>query len=144
MFASKDQRIDELEKRMKQMEQSFISFRTVVEKMQGENAEIRRDRDFLMERYKDVLRRLEKPLLPLKAEINNTTSLVRDIMLEGVSEEKGLDDLFELVMKSGRIKTKKAAAALKLSEDRVRFLAERLKRQNLIDADSGLTELRKK
>jgi hypothetical protein len=142
MLESKDRRLAELEKRMKQMEQSFIVFRETVEKMQHENAEIRRDKDFLMARYKDVLRRIEKPLIPLRAEINDTTGLVRDIILEGVDDEKGIDDLFELVMKSRKIRAKKAAATLKLSEERIRDLAEKLKKRGLIDFDGS--ELRKR
>jgi hypothetical protein len=145
MFASKDQRIVELEKKVAQMEQSFAAFRSVIEKMQNENADIRRDRDFLMERYKNVLRQLEKPLMPVKDAITDTSDLVRDIMLEGLSvDEKSIDDLFELVMRNRKIKTKKAVTVLKLSEDRVRSLAEKLKKQGLIDVTSDFSELRKK
>lgn len=160
LFVSKDEKIQSFEKRLAELErtvdrrfsqmgESFDAFRKIILDMKTENAEIKKDRDFLMERYKEMLRRLDLPLVtPIKESIKETSNLVRDIVLEDFDKEKrpGADDLFELVMKRRKIAAGSAARELGVTEEKAVHMAERLEKNGLIQVSkkSGRIEFLKR
>ncbi|MCX6815972.1 MAG: hypothetical protein NT120_03925 [Candidatus Aenigmarchaeota archaeon] len=151
LFLTKDEKIEALEKRIQALErrtdrniatlnESFLTFQDVIIGMQKENTEIKKDRDFLLERYKEVIRRIDEKtnisrgiFAPVKNEIKESANLIRDIVLEDLDpERKNIDDLFELVMKSRKMDIKSAARKLAISEEQTKIWADKLQNKGLI------------
>lgn len=161
MFSSKDEQVKRLEKRVdsleKRMNRNFMrlndSLQTVTDvitKMQQENKELKKDRDFLLERHREIMRsvetesRLVKELKdrfiePARKELQEDIELVKTAVAVSGSR-KG--DLFDIVMKSGRIKVKDAARKLSVHEMQIETWAEDMEKSGLIEVANG--ELRKK
>jgi predicted nuclease with TOPRIM domain len=146
IILSKDERMDKLEKKLKELEnkmernfsrtsESFESFRDILLQLQKENAELKKDRDFLLEKYKEVVRKLGIAE-PIKKAISENAGLIREIVTEGFGAEKSgkdIDDLFELIMNKKKITLKSAAKKLGVQEGRARYWALKLDKQNLIN-----------
>ncbi len=155
IILTKDQKLEKLEKKLRELEhkidknflrtnESFDTFRKVIIHLQRENAELKRDRDFLLEKYKDVLRKIELPdslIQPVKQTINENAGFLKDIIVEGLepsTKKKNIDDLFELVMKNKKIALKSAANKLGTTEKTALYWALKLQRQGLINVNDKL------
>ena len=157
IFLTKDEKIADLEKRIKeldrkvdynfgQIQQSFDTLKEVLIKVQLENKDLKKDRDFLMEKYREVLRSVpgnyavgDRIIRPIKNEIRETSGLIKDIALEGFGTgEENIDGLFELVMNKKSIEMKKAAKQLGVSEKKTRYWALALEKKGLIKMQEGL------
>ena len=161
IILSKNEQMEKLEKRLRLLEhkmdrnfsrtnESFETFRKVIIELQKENVELKRDRDFLLDKYKDVIRKLELPVgvHPIKEAINENLNLIREVALEGFGVEKNrknIDDLFELVINNNKISLKSAAKRLGVTEKKSLFWALTLQKKGLIGINNkfGKTELRK-
>ncbi len=94
MFLSKDERLEKLEKRINEMERninkrfndmesSFRLFKNVLKRMQSEKSSLEKDRDFLIEKQKEALRRLsfsgQNVIAPLRNEFEDLVNDVRKL-----------------------------------------------------------------
>ena len=88
-------RLDKLEKvvdrKFNQIESSFKLFRDIIIKLQSEKEELEKDRDFLIEKQKEVIRRipihasgLQGLVEPVKNGIKENTELIRKIAKEDI------------------------------------------------------------
>lgn len=156
IILTKDQRMEKLEKKFRELEhrmnksffrtdESFETFRKIIIHLQKENAELKSDKDFLMEKYKEVLRKLELQLpgnivRPIKETINENVNLLKDIIVEDLDIEKdkkhSVDDLFELVMKNKKVSLKAAAKKLGSTEKKTLYWALKLQKQGLISVNN--------
>lgn len=165
----KDERIDDLEKKLdhvernfnrklKQIDESFNVIINVVNKMEKDNKELKKDRDLLINKQKEILKdtevpnRLKKDVFdklvdPVKGEIKDTSNLIQLIVRDDiVKDDVPLDELFEMILRNGKIKLDVAARRLNAHPVRVEEWAKILKKRGLIEIDnSGSTiELVKK
>ncbi|MBI2578607.1 MAG: hypothetical protein HYW26_02750 [Candidatus Aenigmarchaeota archaeon] len=143
----------EMNRRMQRMEESFSIMKDTIIKLKKENIELKSDRDFLLERYKDILRKLpsisepvkESIVKPAKQIIIDNAKFFERVAKEGiVSNEKviadlkkdykaPLDELFDLVMKNKKVKLKDAAKKFGVHEGLVEQWARVLQDYELID-----------
>jgi|GEM_PF-6705373 len=142
ILVGRDEKIRRLERAIKDLEKkteknfenighSFDTFKSVVLKLQEENEGLKKDRDFLLEKYKEVVRQLGSPV---KDALEENAKVFRDALLEDIGG-KNIDDLFELIMKSKRLSAIAAARKLEVAEDTVKTWAARLEKKGLIDFD---------
>ena len=161
IILSKNERMEKMERRLRLLEhkmdrnfsrtsESFETFRKIIIELQKENSELKRDRDFLLEKYKNVIRKLELPAgaQPIKEAINENLNLIREVALEGFDAEKdrkNIDDLFEVVINSSKISLKSAAKRLGVTEKKALYWSLALQKKGLIGINNkfGKTELRK-
>jgi len=180
-LSTDDERLRELERKIVRlerdvnrkflmMEESFSVLRNVLAKMQRENIELKNDRDFLLERYKDLLKKIpvdtsrlvaevkEKLVKPAKKSFDDNVILLEKIATEGIitDEERienlsnrysaPLDELFHLVMEKKRIKIRDAAKRFKVHEARIEQWGKLLQNYDILEvvySEAGI-ELRKK
>ena len=161
IILSKDERIEKLDKKIKEIDtkiernfartdESFETFRKIILNLQQENAELRSDRDFLLEKYKEFMRKFSTPgIVQVKDKIGENVNLMKDLVLEGMDimpEKKGADDLFELVLKKKKLTAKAASRELGVAEGKVKYWALKLKANGLaeIKESPGRFEIVKK
>jgi len=165
LFLTKEEKIENLEKKIQALErkmdrnflavnESFDTFRKIIVELQKKNVELEKDKDFLLEKYKEVIRKINAPVSvknviePIKEAINENKNLIKDIVLEDIDIEpkkKNIEDLFELVMRNKKITLKSAARHLDVTENHAKYWALKLQKQGLIKiAESPIkTELMK-
>ncbi|MEM7819459.1 MAG: hypothetical protein QXD48_01380 [Candidatus Aenigmatarchaeota archaeon] len=163
-FKKLEKRIDDLERRIyknfKQIDNSFKTMINILNKLEKENAELKKDRDILIEKHKELLKnipvpknRLEKEVYekfvkPVKAKIKENMDLVQLVVKEEILKDENipLDQLFELVVRNGKINSDVAARKLNVHPARVEEWAKILKERGLIDINyhDNKIELRKK
>lgn len=164
------------EGRFNQMNSSFMTLKEIIVKMQdekeklkNENEELAKNMQSLVEKHKKLIKRIptptdrlaneihEKLVKPTKGEIKDNAELIRkavteDLMPEHVPEKKDrmetpLDELYEMVTKTGKLKISDAARKLKVHETQVEEWAKILEDHELIEIHYpplGKPELRKK
>ncbi|MBI2580064.1 MAG: hypothetical protein HYW27_04135 [Candidatus Aenigmarchaeota archaeon] len=108
IFTTKDDRVKNLDKRMRAMErkldsrlergeENFRLFRDIVLRMQKENMQLKKDRDYLLGSYKKLLDRLYDSALsddlrgfvePARKELKENFNLIREAAKEGLAEKK--------------------------------------------------------
>jgi hypothetical protein len=155
IFTSKDEKLERIEKRLAALErktgQNFSNVSASIDMMkrmmmelQTENKSLKADRDFLLNRYKEILRRVPGSdvissgiFAPIKDGIKSTSGLVRDIVLEDFEDPKkaGADSLFELVMNRKKISLPDAAREIGVSEKKAKYWALALEKRGLISTD---------
>ena len=159
IMLSKNEQIERLERKIRSLEQkmeyklsnvdsSLEMLKNSLIQLQNENKELKNDRDFLLGKYKDTLRRIEKSeilgakfISPIKTEIRENANLIRDIALEGFGADtgkSGIDSLFELVMNKKKLTAEKAAKELGVDEKKVKYWALKLENQGLIKTQGTL------
>lgn len=161
LFLSKDEKLDKMEKKLaslerkmsynfSRVEESIDLMKKVVVDLQTQNSELRKDRDFLLSRYKNVLRKVaatdsftalnDKFVTPIKSELKESADLIREITVEGLYPESktNVDSLFELVMNRKRLTADRAAKELGVDEKKVKYWALRLEKQGLIRTQESL------
>jgi cell division septum initiation protein DivIVA len=161
LFISKDEKIESLEKKIRALERkmnynfdnvekSFDMMKNILIELQTENKDLKKDRDFLLSKYKELLRRVESSgsfaavstvTTPIKNELKESATLLKDIAMEGFYPDSGktnIDDLFELIMNKKKITMDKAAKELGVDEKRVRYWALKLEKQGLIKMNEAL------
>lgn len=167
MFDAKNEQVKRLEKKMENLERkmnmnflrigdSLQTISDVITKMQQENRELKKDRDFLVEKHKELMRSIETEsrlvkemkerfIAPARNAVKEDIELFKQAVKEGVNYSKK-DELFDMVMKSGRVKLKEAARKLSVHDLQIETWAHDLQKAGLIDIfDNGnYTELRKK
>ncbi len=177
---AKEIEIRELEKRMEKeinevkrrahedvmhLDDSFKTFKEVLKKVYEEKKGLEKDRDFLVERHKELLRqipvqkdRLERKISEkigvVQQKIKENAELVAAAAREDLAEEKSddkedtpIDELFGLVMKSGKINVSDAAKKFNVHEARIEEWGKILEDHGLIEMHYptiGKPELRKK
>jgi type IV secretory pathway VirB4 component len=166
---SRDERMEELEKRLDEMERnfnkklkqvsdSFSVMINVINKMEHENKELKKEKDALIQKHKELLKNVEVPNVlkrevydkfvnPVKSEIKDTSDLIQLIVKDGViKDDVPLDQLFELVVRNGKMQLDAAARRLNAHPARVGEWAKMLKKKGLIDIveSDGKIELVKK
>lgn len=133
MFEKKDERIKELEKRIEELEKqvdteiedlrkktkeqirdlgaSLRTLETVMKKIQDERNEIEKDRDFLLEKHKELIRQIpvdrtrlkrdirEKLLMPLHRTVKENAELIKDVAVEGLEKNEEKPSLKKMVVK---------------------------------------------
>lgn len=184
-----DQDVKELKQRTKEqirdLGQSFKMLKDVMSKVQREKNELETDRNFLIEKHKELIRNIpidksrlkkdirERLLMPLHRRLKENVELVqraatedlvqdekietdkkdfvgqvKDAVMEGGGETKTpIDDLFEFVIKNGRVKITDAAKKFGVFEARIEEWAKILESHGLIEihySAMGKPELRKK
>lgn len=121
MFEKRDKKIQELEKRIAEMEKqvdveidelrkrtkeqirdlgsSLRTLENVMKKIHDERNELERDRNFLLDKHKELIRQIpvdrsrlkrdirEKLLLPMHRKAKENAELIKDVALEGLEEE---------------------------------------------------------
>lgn len=181
LLQSDDERLKDLERKiarlekdvnrkMQQMEESFSVLRNALAKMKRENIELKSDRDFLLERYKELLKKIpvdtarlaaevkEKLVKPVKQSFEESVVLLERTATEGIitDEERvenlsnrysaPLDELFHLVLEKKRIKIRDAAKKFRVHEARIEQWGKLLQNYDLLEvvySEAGI-ELRKK
>lgn len=167
MFDAKDEQVKRLERKMENLEKranrNFLrlndSLRTiadVITKMQEENKQLKKDRDFLVEKHKEIMRSVETEsrlikemkerfVAPTKREFSEDLELIKQTVKEGLIHSKK-DELFDMVMKEGRVKVKEAARQFNVHQVQIETWAEDLEKAGLIEIFDGgnYTELRKR
>ncbi len=167
MFSSKDEQIKKLEKNIENLEKkmnrnfmrmndSLQTITDVITQMQQENKSLKKDRDFLIEKHKEIMRSVEtesrlikemkqKFIEPARKELKEDVELLKTAVGEGFKHGKK-EELFDMVIKSGKIKLKEAARKLNVHEMQIETWAKDMENSGLIDVfESGKdTELRKK
>lgn len=162
---SKDERIENLEKRieeiernfnkkLKRIDESFNLMINVINKMEKENRELKKDKDALIQKHKEILKGVEVPnklkkevydklVNPMKSEIRDTSDLIQLIVKDGMQTDVPLDQLYELVIRNGKIRLDVAARRLNAHPARVEEWAKALKKKGLLDIveNYGITEL---
>lgn len=143
----------DMNRRMQRMEESFSIMKDAIIRLKKENIELKNDRDFLLERYKDILRKLpdisepvkENIVGPAKQIIIDNAKFFERVAKEGlVSNEKivadlkkdhkaPLDELFEFVVRNKKVKLKDAAKKFGVHEGLVEQWARILQDYELID-----------
>ncbi|MBI2076075.1 MAG: hypothetical protein HYT72_02390 [Candidatus Aenigmarchaeota archaeon] len=187
-----DQDVKELKQRTKEqirdLGDSFKVLKDVMGKVQKEKNELEADRNFLIEKHKELIRSIpvdrtrlkkdirERLLMPLHRTVKENAELIqkaaledlveddketgkktekedfieqiKDAVTEGNGETKTpIDDLFELVMKNGKIKISDAAKRFGVFEARIEEWAKILENHGLIELHypaMGKPEMRKK
>ena len=138
-----DKKIDSLEKRLdkslRHLDNSFRMFIDILEKMENENKRLLKERDNIIADYNRLLKKIEpkpqKPIEiiePVKKQIKSDFDLVRLVAKQTITETPS-DQLYELVLLSGKISTVEAARRLNMRESRIRRLAGHLENKKLID-----------
>lgn len=102
MLFPKDEKLEKIEKRLDKLEknverkfshieESFRIFRDVIIKLQTEKEGLEKDRDFLIEKQKDAIRKLpvkdsfhKRITEPVKNEIEENICLIRKLSKEGI------------------------------------------------------------
>jgi hypothetical protein len=162
---SKDERIENLEKRieeiernfnkkLKRIDESFNVMINVINKMEKENKELKKDRDALIQKHKEILKDVEVPnklkkdvydkfVNPVKSEIKDTSDLIQLIVKDGIQTDVPLDQLYELVVRNGKIRLDVAARRLNAHPARVEEWSKVLKKRGLLDVieKDGIIEL---
>ncbi|MBI3190313.1 hypothetical protein HYZ41_01265 [archaeon] len=149
---TKDERIEKLEKRLRNLEmkmdrsfsktnESFETFKDVLQRLQNENISLKKDRDFLIDKYKELMQNMGSHVSgKLKQAVSDNTKLIKDLVLEDLDvtpEKNKIEDLFELVVKKKKLTAKSAAAELGVRENKVKFWALKLKDKDLIDVNDA-------
>ncbi len=189
-------KIENDKKMFEQMNTSFKLFKDVIEKMHRENEELKKDRDFLVEKHKELVRKIPTKRLedevkemtkkyedvkheeifdeknkgkiikvvdgkkkslkhiikPIKERVKNEIKENKEIIKEIISEPKKsvktpIDELFELVLKKGKIRISEAARIFGVHELQIEEWAKILEEHGLIEIHYpavGKPELRKK
>ncbi|MBI2232436.1 MAG: hypothetical protein HYU56_00815 [Candidatus Aenigmarchaeota archaeon] len=167
MFSSKDEHVKKLEKGIENLEKkmnrnfmrindSLQTITDVITKMQEENKGLKNDRDFLIEKHKEIMRSVEtesrlvkemkeKLVEPARKELKEDVELFRTAVGEAFSHGKK-EELFDMVMKSGKVKMRDAARKLNVHEMQIETWAQDMEKSGLIDVfEAGRdTEIRKK
>ncbi len=102
-----DDEVNELKQRtreqVREIGESFRTLKDVMKKIDSEKNELEKDRNFLIEKHKDLLRQLpvdrsrlkrdirEKLLMPLHRQVKENAELIRDAAMEGIQTEKNPD-----------------------------------------------------
>ena len=152
--------MERLEKRMEHIDASFNVFRDALIKIQNENVQLSKNRDFLLEKHKEMLKKSvskerlaqeinEKLVNPIRNEISENAELIKKLTSmdeQGAGVTKTvLDDLFTLVVENGKITSKDAAQRLGAHEFQVEEWARTLEDHGLIDVEKigSITYLKK-
>lgn len=163
MFETKDEKIRNLEKRIEAMERrinrnfmrvndSLQTVTDVITRLEKENGELKKDRDFLVEKHRELLRSVEsesrlvkemkeKIIGPAREGIRQDIELLKDVVKDGIARNRR-DELFDMVMKSGSIKIREAARKLNVHDLQIETWARDLEKAGLLDIRDS--ELRKK
>ncbi len=122
MFPRKDEKIKQLEKRIEELEsqmeneirdmkrrtkeqmhdldESFKILKNVLKKVQEEKGELEKDRNFLIEKHKDLIRQIpadrgklkrdirEKLLMPMQRRVKENAELIKQAAVEGLEQEE--------------------------------------------------------
>lgn len=163
-------RIEKMERRIDQLDHSFAIFKDIILRMQKENITFKQDRDFLVEKYKKLVRQLQPEKTKLETDVKKIlTSSVKNKIVENAEffrefsregfdlsegkpqnvpkeDETPIDELFVMVMKEGSVNLGKAARKLKVHELQVEEWAKILEDHGLIEIyrpENGKPELRK-
>jgi hypothetical protein len=155
-----ENRLDKMEKRINQLDQSFIIFKDIILKMQKENIAFKKDKDYLVEKYKDLVKQLQpeknrlakdvhkKLVSSVKNKVEENADFFKEFAKEGLQKENKekereekiekdvetpIDDLFVIVMKNGKIKLNKVAKMLNAHELQVEEWAKILEDHGLIE-----------
>ncbi|MBI4174847.1 MAG: hypothetical protein HY517_04330 [Candidatus Aenigmarchaeota archaeon] len=141
----------DMNRRFQRMEESFTIMTVAINRLKKENIELRNDRDFLLERYKDILRKAsteqlqERIIEPAKQVVAENARFLERVAKQGMlSNEKLLDDLkkehkapldklFELVMNKKKIKVSEAARKFGVHEGLMEQWALALRDYELIE-----------
>lgn len=164
MFATKDEEIRRLEKRLENMEKrvnrnflrvndSLQTVTDVITRMQQENKELKKDRDFLVEKHKEIMRSMETEsrlikemkerfVAPARNELKEDIDLLKQAVKEGFRHSKK-DELFDMVMKDGKVRIREAARRFSVHEAQIETWAKDLEKAGLIEVHDN-SELRKK
>jgi len=147
-----ENRLEKMEKRINQLDQSFIIFKDIILKMQKENIAFKKEKDNLVEKYKDLVKQLQpeknrlakdvhkKLVSSMKNKVEENADFFREFAKEGLQKEEKvenaetpIDDLFVVVMKNGKIKLNKVAKMLNAHELQVEEWAKILEDHGLIE-----------
>jgi len=145
-----ERRIERLESKLENIDTTFNVFRDVLIKIQNENVQLRRNRDFLLEKHKDLLKKSvnkeklsqeirQKLVEPVRSELQEDIQLIKKLTTakEGIDENSNssshLDELFALVMNNDKISLKNAAKYFNVHELQVQDWAQALEDHGLID-----------
>lgn len=162
MFSSRDEEIRRLEKKIENLEKrtgrNFVrlndSLNTVTDviiRLEKENSELKKDRDFLLEKQKELLRSVEtenrlikemreKFIEPAREGLRQDIELVKQAISDDYKSKK--DELLDMVMRQGRIKVKEAARKLNVHNVQIETWAQDFEKAGLVQLDKE--ELRKK
>ncbi len=108
LFLSKDEKMGKLEKRLNSLEksterrfdrsdESFEFFKSIILQMQKENAQLKKDRDYLFTSYRNLLDRLYDSALsdelrnfiePMRKGMKENFNLIQQAAKEGLVEKK--------------------------------------------------------
>ncbi len=159
-----EKRVAALEKKIDHIDAAFNVFRDVLIKIQNENVQLRKNRDFLLGKHKDLMKKSvnkdklaseikQKLVDPFVKEINEDAQLVRKLTSQLHEKEPSadgeapsrLDELFVLVMNRGVVTTKEAANYFDVHELQIEEWAATLEDHGLVDIvkNNDRTELRK-
>ncbi|MBI2971318.1 MAG: hypothetical protein HYY37_02785 [Candidatus Aenigmarchaeota archaeon] len=143
---------------MQQLEASFRTFRDVMKKIYEEKKELEKDRDFLLEKHKELLRKLplqvaagvqEKLVAPVQQAIQEQADFITVAAKGGDEAQKEttpIDELFAYVAKNGKVRVNEAAKKFNVHEVRIEEWAKILEEHGLIEVHYppfGKAELRK-
>lgn len=162
MFSSRNEEIRRLEKKIENLEKrtgrNFVrlndSLNTVTDviiRLEKENSELKKDRDFLLEKQKELLRSVEtenrlikemreKFIEPAREGLRQDIELVKQAISDDYKSKK--DELLDMVMRQGRIKVKEAARKLNVHNVQIETWAQDFEKAGLVQLDKE--ELRKK
>ncbi|MFC2143578.1 hypothetical protein ACFLQN_04225 [Candidatus Aenigmatarchaeota archaeon] len=159
-----ERRLDELERKLADIDSAFQVFRDVLIKIQNENVMLRKNRDFLIKKQKQLVKfpiqkdKLtkdiqEKLVEPLKNEFKEDSKLIKKLVSLKDDEKnkykksgtEHLDELFLMVMDNDSVTLKEAASHFNAHEYQVEEWAKILEDHGLIELikNNGITELRK-
>src|SRR3989344_810920 len=154
-----ERRLTKLEHHLAHIDAAFETFRDVLIKIQNENVELRKNRDFLLEKHKSLLKKSlskdrltqeirEKLVNPLRGELREDAQLIRNLTKPEEprdNEPSFLDELLVLVMNKGTITVRDAAKHFSVHELRVEEWARMLEDHGLIELEKNgdQTEMRK-
>jgi predicted nuclease with TOPRIM domain len=152
IILTKNERMEKLEKRLRDLEmkmdrgfsrtsESFETFKDFLQRLQNENAELKKDRDFLLGKYKELVQGMGSHLSgKLRQAASENTKLIKDLVLEDMDimpEKKGAGDLLGMIIKKKKLTAKSASKELGVRESKVKLWALRLKSRGLIDVNEN-------